>query len=73
MDEKGRYVKGSNAALMERARRSTLPFCLEEAGKRGKSKSKTDLPELIIDKLWKIQVYGPLPIVITSTVKFNSP
>lgn len=51
MDEKGRYVtvKGSNAALMERACRSTLPFCLEEAGKRGKSKSKTDLPELIIE------------------------
>lgn len=52
MDEKGRYVKGTNAALMERSSRSTLPFCIEEAGSKGKSRSKTnflDLPELIID------------------------
>ena len=52
MDEKGRYVKGTNAALMQRASRSTLPFCIEEAGGKGKSRSQSnylDLPELIVD------------------------
>ena len=52
IDEKGRYVKGTNAALMQRASRSSLPFCIEEAGSKIKSRSNSnflDLPELIVD------------------------
>lgn len=50
-DEISRYVKGTTAAFMERASRSTLPFAIEEAkGKKGKSKvNQVDLTELIID------------------------
>lgn len=40
MDEKGRFVKITNVALMESACRSTLPFSIEEV----QSKKKTWLP-----------------------------
>lgn len=51
-DEICRYVKGTNAAFMERASRSTLPFGIEDPakGKHGKSKAnQLDISELIID------------------------
>ena len=50
-DEVCRYVKGTNAAFLERSCRSSLPFAIEEASK-GKSKTRAnqlDLTELIID------------------------
>ena len=50
-DEVCRYVKGTNAAFLERSCRSSLPFAIEEASK-GISKTKAnqlDLTELIID------------------------
>ena len=49
-DDISRYVKGSNAALLERACRSSIPFAIEE-GKGSKTKSKPnslDLAELIM-------------------------
>lgn len=50
-DEICRYVKGKNAAFLDRSSRSALPFAIEEASK-GKAKSRTnqlDLTELIVD------------------------
>ncbi len=50
-DEMSRYVKGTTAAFLERASRSTLPFAIEEAkGKKGRSQvNQVDLTELIVD------------------------
>lgn len=50
-DEIGRYVKGTNAILLERACRSGLPFGVEEV-KGSKSQGRTnqlDIGDLIID------------------------
>ena len=40
-DEICRYVKGTNAAFLDRSSRSTLPFAIEEASK-GKAKTRTN-------------------------------
>jgi hypothetical protein len=43
-DEVCRYVKGTNAAFLERSYRSTLPFAIKEAGKGKNPKAnKLDL------------------------------
>ena len=50
-DEIGRFVKGTNSILLERACSSSFPFAIEE-GKGSKNKSRTnqmDVSELIID------------------------
>lgn len=50
MDEKGRFVKITNAALMERACRSTLPFCVEEVQSKQKSKTNSlDFSDAVIN------------------------
>lgn len=51
-DQLSLYVKGTNAAFLERSNRSTLPFGIEEGarGKKGKSRAnQLDMPELIIE------------------------